>query len=46
MAHLDKIFNVTLLSLDPTFLSNVQTAVEAVRAHIGGALDYLVNNAG
>ena len=46
MSQLDKIPNVTLLSLDPTSPASVQTAVETVRAQTGGTLDYLVNNAG
>ena len=46
MSQLDKTSNVTLLSLDPTSTNSVQTAVESVRAHTGGTLDYLINNAG
>ncbi len=46
MSQLEKLPNVTLLSLDPTSIVTVQTAVETVRAKTGGTLDYLVNNAG
>ena len=45
MTHLDGLPNMTLLPLDPTSVLNVQTAFETVQAHIGGTLDYLVNNA-
>ena len=46
MSQLDKRPNVTLITLDVTSLSSVQKAVDIVRAHTGGTLDYLVNNAG
>ena len=46
MSQLEKTPHVTLLSLDPTSIDSVQTAVESVRAQTGGTLDYLVNNAG
>lgn len=46
MSKLEKLINVTLLSLDPTSTDSVQTAVGTVRAKTGGRLDYLVKNAG
>ncbi|KAL8720948.1 MAG: hypothetical protein Q9225_002275 [Loekoesia sp. 1 TL-2023] len=46
MVHLEKLPNVTLITLDPTSPPNVQTAFEKVEARTGGRLDYLVNNAG
>ncbi len=46
MSHLEKLSNVTLLSLDVTSSSEILAAVEAVRAKTEGTLDYLVNNSG
>ena len=46
MSQLDKKPHATLITLDVASLSSVQKAVEIVRAHTGGTLDYLVNNAG
>ncbi|MCJ1392605.1 hypothetical protein MMC18_005475 [Xylographa bjoerkii] len=46
MAHLDKLPNVTLLTLDPTSTPSVRAAVESVKTATDGRLDYLVNNAG
>ena len=46
MSHLEKLPNVTLLTLDVTSASSIAAAVEAVRAKTGGKLDYLVNNSG
>ena len=46
MSHLEKLSNMTLLPLDATSQSSVQSAVESVKAATGGTLDYLVNNAG
>ena len=46
MSHLEKLPNVTLLTLDVTSSSSIATAVEAVEAQTGGTLDYLVNNSG
>ena len=46
LSQLDKRPHVTLIALDVTSLDSVQKAVETVRAHTGGTLDYLVNNAG
>lgn len=46
MAELEKLPNVTLLSLDVTSSSSIAAAVDAVRTKTGGTLDYLVNNSG
>ena len=46
MSHLQKLPNVTLLTLDPTSGPSVKAAVESVKTQTGGTLDYLVNNAG
>ena len=46
LSQLDKRPHVTLIALDVTSLGSVQKAVDIVRAHTGGTLDYLVNNAG
>ena len=46
MTHLEALPNVTILRLDPTSLPSCQAAVEAVKSHGDGTLDYLVNNAG
>lgn len=46
MSHLEKMPNITVLTLDPTSESSVNAAVESVKATTGGTLDYLVNNAG
>ncbi len=46
MAHLEKLSNVTLLTLQPTSAASTNAAVEQVKKETGGTLDYLVNNAG
>lgn len=46
MVDLEKLPNITLLSLDVTSSSSIAGAVNAVQAQTGGTLDYLVNNAG
>lgn len=46
MSHLEKIPNVTLLTLDVTAPHTITAAVEMVKAKTGGTLDYLVNNCG
>lgn len=45
MSHLKDLPNVTLLPLEVTNSSQITAAVEAVKAHAGGTLDYFVNNA-
>lgn len=44
MAHLSKLPNVVLLTLDVTSSSDISEAVEYVKSNTGGSLDYLVNN--
>jgi NAD(P)-dependent dehydrogenase (short-subunit alcohol dehydrogenase family) len=46
VSHLSDMKNITLLQLDVEDPASLTAAVEAVRAHTGGTLDYLVNNAG
>ncbi|KAL2788008.1 NAD(P)-binding protein [Aspergillus keveii] len=46
MTQLSDIKNITLLHLDVEDPTSITAAVEAVREHTGGTLDYLVNNAG
>ena len=46
MSHLEKLSNVTLITLDPTSGPSVNGAVESVKAQTSGTLDYLVKNAG
>lgn len=46
MAHLQKLPNVILLSLDVTSASSIAAALEIVKVKTGGSLDYLVNNSG
>lgn len=46
MAELEKVPEITLLSLDVTSPPSIAAAVDAVRAKTGGTLDYLVNNSG
>lgn len=46
MPNLAKRPNVTILALDVTVQSSIAAAVEAVKAHTGGTLNYLVNNSG
>lgn len=46
MADLVKLSNVTLLALDVTDSSQISAAVDTVKSHTGGTLDYLVNNSG
>ncbi|KAL2802829.1 hypothetical protein BJX63DRAFT_425776 [Aspergillus granulosus] len=46
MSKLKHLPNVTHLTLDVSDNSHISDAVEAVKEHTGGTLDYLVNNAG
>ena len=46
ISALEKLPNVTLLTLDVTSPSSIAAAVAAVQAQTGGTLDYLVNNSG
>jgi NAD(P)-dependent dehydrogenase (short-subunit alcohol dehydrogenase family) len=46
MSHLEKMPNMTLLNLDVEDTNTIAAAVETVKAHTGGTLDYLVNNSG
>ncbi len=46
MAALEKLPDVTLLSLDVTSTGSISAVVDAVSAATGGKLDYLVNNSG
>jgi 1-acylglycerone phosphate reductase len=46
MAHLEKLSNVTLLTLEPTSGASTNAAVDQVKKETDGTLDYLVNNAG
>lgn len=46
MADLEKLSNVTLLALDVTSPTSIANALEEVKRHTGGTLDYLVNNSG
>lgn len=46
MTNLRDLPNVTLLTLDVREESHIAKAVEAVRAHTGGTLTCLINNAG
>ncbi|KAL3456726.1 hypothetical protein BJX64DRAFT_36943 [Aspergillus heterothallicus] len=46
MSHLEKNDHITLLQLDIEDPESIAVAVEAVKKHTGGTLDYLVNNAG
>ncbi|KAL3496107.1 hypothetical protein BJX62DRAFT_222153 [Aspergillus germanicus] len=46
MSHLSDMKNITFLHLDVEDPASITAAVEAVREHTGGTLDYLVNNAG
>jgi len=46
MSKLKDLDNVTLLTVDVRDKEHINAAVEAVRRHTGGTLDYLVNNAG
>lgn len=46
MSGLEKLANITLLSLDVTSPSSIATAVEVVKTETGGRLDYLLNNSG
>ena len=46
IAHLEKLPNVVLLTLDVTSTSSIAAAVESVKSRTGGTLDYLVNNSG
>lgn len=44
--NIENLPNVTFIPLDVASPSMISAAVEIVRAHTGGTLDYLVNNAG
>ena len=46
MAHLEKLPNVVLLTLDVTSAASIAAAVDSVKSRTGGTLDYLVNNSG
>ena len=46
MSHLQRLSQVTLLTLDPTSAPSLQAAVDDVQKQTGGKLHYLVNNAG
>lgn len=46
MRPLEDLPNVTLLHLDVTSESSINSVVATVSKHTGGTLDYLVNNAG
>ncbi|PLB50900.1 NAD(P)-binding protein [Aspergillus steynii IBT 23096] len=45
MAKLRDLPNITWLTLDVCIKNHITEAVETVREHTGGKLDYLVNNA-
>lgn len=45
-SNIENLPNVTFIPLDVTSSSTITAAVEIVKAHTGGTLDYLVNNAG
>lgn len=45
-SNIENLPNVTFIPLDVTDSSTISAAVEVVKAHTGGTLDYLVNNAG
>ncbi|KAL9070407.1 MAG: hypothetical protein Q9157_005819 [Trypethelium eluteriae] len=46
MSHLKGLENTSIIQLDPTSQTSVDTALETVKAETGGQLSYLVNNAG
>lgn len=46
MSSLDGLPNVTLLAMDVTSQSSIESAVAVISKQTGGKLDYLVNNAG
>jgi NAD(P)-dependent dehydrogenase (short-subunit alcohol dehydrogenase family) len=46
MRHLEALPQMTLIPLDVTDASQISRAVELVKKHTGGTLDYLVINAG
>jgi len=46
MKDLTELPNTTLLSLVVTNSSQISAAVDKVKSHTGGTLDYLVNNTG
>jgi 1-acylglycerone phosphate reductase len=46
MPGLEKLPNVILLQLDVTSPADISRAVETVKEHTGGSLDYLINNSG
>lgn len=46
MSSLERLPNVTILSMDPTSAGSVQEAFETIRGRTEGKLNYLVNNAG
>lgn len=45
-SNIENLPNVTFIPLDVSNSSTISAAVEVVKAHTGGTLDYLVNNAG
>ena len=45
-SELSKLQNVTILTLDVTNSSHINTSVQVVQEKSGGSLDYLINNAG
>ena len=45
-SNIENLPNVTFIPLDVLNSSTISVAVEVVKAHNGGTLDYLVNNAG
>lgn len=45
-SNIENLPNVTFIPLDVADISTISAAVEVVKAHTGGTLDYLVNNAG
>ena len=45
-SNIENLPNVTFIPLDVTSSSTIAAAVEIVKAHTAGTLDYLVNNAG
>ncbi|KAK3173084.1 hypothetical protein OEA41_006413 [Lepraria neglecta] len=46
MSHLDKLSNVTLITLDLTSGPSVNAAVESIKAQTSETVDYLAHNAG
>jgi 1-acylglycerone phosphate reductase len=46
MSDLSNLPNITLLTLDVTNSAHIAAAVEAVKNHTHGTLDFLINNSG